>query len=845
MKERPTSCAREVRAAFGIILVVSPLSWTTVLEAVGQCPDPTTYPNGVIEGRAGCIGNLSSSSAVGMDDLDRFIVSFELPRVSSLAGPDIFVQRFASDGLTIGNAAPLSVTNGNQDIHFQPSIAMSRDSQVRVGWFGFQFSVIHMPDTVLVSDFDFDLLDINPVRPPDIGVGEWDPSVGVSSAASSVRSVTWTRNSPTVPPIGLLYGVTGQPIVQVRGCDPTAPCPTCGDICWINKWEPSLSQRSDGVFAIVWADAENPIDVDSPFNILFQLYDSIGNTIGGELLVNVPNNEVFPSTQQSPAIAFDDAGNIVVVWTGISLDGCTPQGRHVFARRLFWNGVGTPTFFSTPFQVDNDPTAPPISGADANPAVALTLDPGEPGRFIIAWNARMNTGQTDEIRAQFFEANGLPKGSQFRLNQDTSETGGGASRRQLANSGQHTLAYGVERVVATWTTFDNNSVPGEVHFTLLPPLFSDSLGEACCKADVNGDGLRDGLDIQPFVDLLLNPPPADPCQSIVEQFMLICPADMDSDGDVDVDDVPLFVTALLDTIPCAMGGFDPGASADCNTNGRPDATDVFFGTSQDCNLNGVPDECDISSQSSGDVNGNGVPDECEADCNSNGVPDDKDIAIGTSNDVNSNGVPDECDTDCNGNGVPDDWDLLQGTSADCNNNGLPDDCEEDCNGNGVPDDCDIDPTDPDGNGLVSADCNGNNWPDECDLAVPPPFGSLDCNNNGLPDECDIAGCLGDPACGDCNGNGVPDACDIASGISVDADANGIPDECEGQQAQGGGSGGAATLEAYTAFYDWCFTQDWGPHAGCTCSEQFQGMVDMEQTLGLPLGDPKYMPAPQE
>ena len=38
----------------------------------------------------------------------------------------------------------------------------------------------------------------------------------------------------------------------------------------------------------------------------------------------------------------------------------------------------------------------------------------------------------------------------------------------------------------------------------------------------------------------------------------------------------------------------------------------------------------------------------------------------------------------------------------------------DCNANGLDDACDLDPTDPDGNGLVSPDCNTNGIPDECD-----------------------------------------------------------------------------------------------------------------------------------
>ncbi|MBN2561905.1 MAG: PPC domain-containing protein [Phycisphaerae bacterium] len=62
---------------------------------------------------------------------------------------------------------------------------------------------------------------------------------------------------------------------------------------------------------------------------------------------------------------------------------------------------------------------------------------------------------------------------------------------------------------------------------------------------------------------------------------------------------------------------------------------------------------------------------------------------------------------------------------DCNGNTIPDECEialglaEDCQPNGIPDDCDIDPTDPDGNGQVSADCQPDSIPDECQLGDVP------------------------------------------------------------------------------------------------------------------------------
>ena len=72
---------------------------------------------------------------------------------------------------------------------------------------------------------------------------------------------------------------------------------------------------------------------------------------------------------------------------------------------------------------------------------------------------------------------------------------------------------------------------------------------------------------------------------------------------------------------------------------------------------------------------------------------------------------------------------------DCNNNGIPDLIDIsyglagvlDCNFNNEPDVCDVDPSDPDGDGLLSADSDSNGIPDECDTAPP-----LITTNSPLP-----------------------------------------------------------------------------------------------------------------
>ncbi len=61
------------------------------------------------------------------------------------------------------------------------------------------------------------------------------------------------------------------------------------------------------------------------------------------------------------------------------------------------------------------------------------------------------------------------------------------------------------------------------------------------KGDVNGDGQRDGLDVQQFVDTILNPGAATAGE--------LCAGDLSGDGSVTEDqDVPLFVDCLINEI---------------------------------------------------------------------------------------------------------------------------------------------------------------------------------------------------------------------------------------------------------------------------------------------------------
>ncbi len=153
----------------------------------------------------------------------------------------------------------------------------------------------------------------------------------------------------------------------------------------------------------------------------------------------------------------------------------------------------------------------------------------------------------------------------------------------------------------------------------------------------------------------------------------------------------------------ARGGFVGGRYA--YIEHAVDSTLYLLDINQDCDNDGVPDGCAIAGGAP-DVDEDNVLDDCEVDCNQDGVPDDVQLAGG---DCDHNGVLDECDIDPldpDGDGV---------VSADCNENGIPDGCEDDCDGNGVPDDCDLNAADPDGDGQVADDCNANGVIDTCDI----------------------------------------------------------------------------------------------------------------------------------
>lgn len=154
--------------------------------------------------------------------------------------------------------------------------------------------------------------------------------------------------------------------------------------------------------------------------------------------------------------------------------------------------------------------------------------------------------------------------------------------------------------------------------------------QVCCEGDLDHDGDIDDDDVDIFDDYLLDPP-SDPES--------LCLADLDENGLINGLDIAGFIVLYEEDKLCNELR---AGNQDCDRSGFIDAYDIGNELSEDCNGNLIPDKCEH------DCNCNGIDDGIDLegtgdDCNENDVLDECDIAAQTSEDVNENGIPDECE----------------------------------------------------------------------------------------------------------------------------------------------------------------------------------------------------------
>ncbi|NOX37215.1 MAG: hypothetical protein GXO78_06725 [Calditrichaeota bacterium] len=155
------------------------------------------------------------------------------------------------------------------------------------------------------------------------------------------------------------------------------------------QWNPQISMDENGNFVIVWYDERN-----GDWDIYAQRYALDGTPNGSNFKVNDDDGSAW---QVSPTISLDAHGNCVIVWQDYR-DG----DWNIYAQRYATSGKP----MGSNFKVNDD-----SAGASQEyPSVSMDAN----GNFVIVWVDRRN-GEW-EIWAQHYDSDGTPIGSNFKVN---------------------------------------------------------------------------------------------------------------------------------------------------------------------------------------------------------------------------------------------------------------------------------------------------------------------------------------------------------------------------------------------------------------------------------------------
>jgi hypothetical protein len=173
--------------------------------------------------------NRGEDAAVALDDPveggARFLVALvtDVQQDGNKFYTEILATEFSADGLCIAGPKALSDYDDCSSYSYHcgtdqyvPSVAMSWDARVRVGWIAESIAIIlgeprgfSGSGTIVLADFDFD---VDPEMWPYLlhsqKLYDHEPSVGTSDESADTEAVTWTRewSDAVGSPYGLLYG---------------------------------------------------------------------------------------------------------------------------------------------------------------------------------------------------------------------------------------------------------------------------------------------------------------------------------------------------------------------------------------------------------------------------------------------------------------------------------------------------------------------------------------------------------------------------------------------------------------------------------------------------------------
>jgi large repetitive protein len=164
-----------------------------------------------------------------------------------------------------------------------------------------------------------------------------------------------------------------------------------------NQRESAVAADDLGNFVVVWTSEDQD---GSNEGIFGQRFDAAGGPLGGEFLVN----QYTTAPQWRPAVAVDGAGNFVVVWGSSGDQDGDSDG--VFARWFDATGASV----GSEFRVNSYTTE-----HQKYPAVAANSS----GNFVVVWQSQGEDGADLGVIAQRFDSTGAEVGDEFQVNSYT------------------------------------------------------------------------------------------------------------------------------------------------------------------------------------------------------------------------------------------------------------------------------------------------------------------------------------------------------------------------------------------------------------------------------------------
>ncbi len=327
---------------------------------------------------------------------------------------DIYAQRYASDGTTLGSNFQVNDDQGSEG-QYEPSISSDVSGNFIIAWWDTRsgnndiYAQRYSSDgTPLGSNFK--------VNDDTGSYGDYEPSISADVSGNFI--ITWrdgrNANDDIYAQRYASDGTTLGSNFQVNDDQGTE-----------QQRRPSLFADVSGNFIIAWEDERNIYNDNYDIDIYAQRYSSDGIALGNNFKVN-EDQRIY--LQWEPSISADVSGNFIITWR----DGRNYHN-DIYAQRYSSDGIA----LGSNFKVNDD------QGSESKFGPSISADVS--GNFIITW--RYDHNGNSDIYAQRYSSNVTPLGSNFQVNDDQGSEGQNCPSISADGSGNFIITWRDERNV--------------------------------------------------------------------------------------------------------------------------------------------------------------------------------------------------------------------------------------------------------------------------------------------------------------------------------------------------------------------------------------------------------------